>query len=124
MTKWGNIPKLTHCNYDEWRDDMIPVLSAISADEIVSGHDPQPQHLDLDHNDNCEIGRLRKWRLHQQLDCPVPPKYSVLLCYRYKISSEGVEHTSNQPGHRRILYRQTEHSAPVPCLSTQGGWSK
>jgi len=50
-TKWGDISKLTHTNYDEWRDNMIPVLSAMRAYAIVAGDDPEPQLLDLDHDD-------------------------------------------------------------------------
>jgi hypothetical protein len=40
--KWGDIPKLTHANYDKWRDDMIPILTAMRAYAIVTGDDPEP----------------------------------------------------------------------------------
>jgi len=30
-TRWGDNPKLTHANYDEWKDDMILILSAMGA---------------------------------------------------------------------------------------------
>jgi len=53
-TRWGNIPKLTHDNYDEWKDDMILILSAMKAYAIVTGEDPEPQPLDFDHDDNCD----------------------------------------------------------------------
>jgi hypothetical protein len=33
---------------------MILVLSAMRAYAIVNGDYPEPQHLALDHNDNCE----------------------------------------------------------------------
>jgi hypothetical protein len=36
-TKWGNIPNLTHDNYEEWKDDMILILSAMKAYAIVTG---------------------------------------------------------------------------------------
>jgi hypothetical protein len=45
---------LTHSNYDEWRDDMIPVLSVMRAYTIVTGDDPELQLLDLDHDDNYD----------------------------------------------------------------------
>jgi len=51
-TRWGNIPKLTHDNYDEWKDDMIPSLSAMKVYAIVTGEDPEPQPPDFDHDDN------------------------------------------------------------------------
>ena len=50
-TKWGDIPKLTHANYDEWKDDMILVLSAMRAYGIVTGDNPEPQPLDIDYDD-------------------------------------------------------------------------
>jgi len=40
-TRWGDIPKLTHANYDEWKDDMILILSAMKAYAIVTGDDPE-----------------------------------------------------------------------------------
>jgi hypothetical protein len=52
----GNIPKLTYTNYDEWRDGMIHILSAMRACAIVPGDDPEPQPLDFnqdDNNDDC-----------------------------------------------------------------------
>jgi len=51
-TRWGDIPKLTHDNYNEWKDDMILILSAMGAYVIVTGEDPEPQPLDFDHDDN------------------------------------------------------------------------
>jgi hypothetical protein len=53
-TKWGDIPNLTHSNHDEWRDNMIPVLSAIRAYAIGTGDDHESQLLDLDHDDNYD----------------------------------------------------------------------
>jgi len=51
---WGDIPKLTHANYDEWNDDMILILSAMRAYAIVTGDDPEPQPLDFEHDDNYD----------------------------------------------------------------------
>jgi len=51
-SRWGNIPKLTCTNDDEWKDDMILVLSALRAYAIVTGDDPELQPLDFDHDDN------------------------------------------------------------------------
>jgi hypothetical protein len=59
-TQSGDIPKLTHTNYDEWRDDMIPVLSAMRAYAIVTGDDPEPQPLDLDHDDNYDDWKAKE----------------------------------------------------------------
>jgi len=58
--KLGDIPNLTHTNYDEWRDDMIPVLSAMRAYAIVTGDDPEPQLLDLDHNDKYDDWKAKE----------------------------------------------------------------
>jgi len=53
-SRWGDIPKLTHTNYDEWRDNMILILSAMRAHAIITGDDPEPQPLDFDHHDNYD----------------------------------------------------------------------
>jgi len=59
-TRWGNIPKLTHTNYNEWKDDMILVLSAMKAYAIVIGDDPEPQPLDFDHDDNYDDWKAKE----------------------------------------------------------------
>jgi hypothetical protein len=53
-TRWGMIPKLTHQNYNEWKDDMILILSAMNAYIIVTGEDAEPQRLDFGHDDNYD----------------------------------------------------------------------
>jgi len=60
MSRWGDFPKLTHTNYDEWRDDMILVLSAMRAYARVTGDDPEPQPLDFDHNDNYDDWKAKE----------------------------------------------------------------
>jgi hypothetical protein len=60
LTRWGNIPKLTHVNYDEWKDGMIFILSAMRAYAIVTRDDPGSQPLDLDHNDNYDDGKAKE----------------------------------------------------------------
>ena len=59
-TRWGNIPKLTHDNYDEWKDDMILILSAMKAYPIVTGEDPEPQPLEIDHDDNYDDWKAKE----------------------------------------------------------------
>jgi hypothetical protein len=59
-SRWGDIPKLTHTNYDEWKDDMILVLSAMRAYAIVTGDDPEPQPLDFDHDDNYDDWKAKE----------------------------------------------------------------
>jgi len=59
-TRRGNIPKLTHANYDEWKDDMILILSAMGAYAIVTGDDPEPQPLDFDHDDNYDDWKAKE----------------------------------------------------------------
>jgi len=51
-TRWGDIPKLTNNNYNEWKDDMILMLSTMRAYAIVTREDPEPQPLEFDHDDN------------------------------------------------------------------------
>jgi len=51
-SRWGDIHKLTHANYREWKDDMILILSVMIAYEIVTGDDPEPQALVFEHNNN------------------------------------------------------------------------
>jgi hypothetical protein len=53
-SKQCKIPKLTHTNYDEWRDYMGPLLVALRAYEILTGDEPELQALDLDHNGNYD----------------------------------------------------------------------
>ncbi|KAF8246043.1 hypothetical protein K440DRAFT_645406 [Wilcoxina mikolae CBS 423.85] len=48
-TQWGNIPLLTHLNYDSWVETMILVLEAMGAYNIVTGEEPEPQALDIDY---------------------------------------------------------------------------
>jgi len=52
--RWGNIPKLTHANNDEWKDNMILNLAAMRAYAIVTGEDPELQPLDFNHDDNYD----------------------------------------------------------------------
>jgi len=53
-TKSGDIPKLTHPNNDEWKDDLILILSAMRGYVILSSDDPEPQPLDFIHNDTSD----------------------------------------------------------------------
>jgi hypothetical protein len=39
---------------------MIPVLSAMRAYAIVTGDDPEPQLLDLDHDDNYDDWKAKE----------------------------------------------------------------
>jgi hypothetical protein len=57
---WGDIPKLTHTNYDEWRDDKIPVLSAMRPYAFVTGDDAELQPLDLHHDDNYDDWKAKE----------------------------------------------------------------
>jgi len=59
-TRWGDIPKLTHANYDESKDDMILILSAMRAYAIVTRDDPEPQPLDFDHDDNYDDWKAKQ----------------------------------------------------------------
>jgi hypothetical protein len=59
-SRWGDIYKLTHANYDEWKDDMILILSAMRAYAIVTGNDPEPQTLDFEHNDNYDDWKAKQ----------------------------------------------------------------
>jgi len=51
-TNGGDILELTHANYDERRDDMIIVSTAMGAYAIITGEDPDLQPLGLNHDDN------------------------------------------------------------------------
>jgi hypothetical protein len=72
---WGNIPKLTHANYDEWKDDMILILSDMRAYAIVTGEDPEPQPLDFDHDDNDD-----DWKAKEAEAAPM-----IRLAYSFKV---------------------------------------
>jgi hypothetical protein len=51
-TRWGDIPKLTHANYNEWEVDMILILAAVRAHTIFSRDDRELHPLDFDNDDN------------------------------------------------------------------------
>jgi hypothetical protein len=68
-TRWGDIPKLTHGNYDEWKDDMILVLSAMKAYAIVTGDDPETQPLDFDYDDNYDDWKAKAAASMIRLSC-------------------------------------------------------
>jgi len=53
-TRWGDIPKLPHNNYNEWKDDIILILSAMRAYPIVTRDNPEPQPLDFNRDDNYD----------------------------------------------------------------------
>ena len=57
---WGDIPKLTHANYDKWKDDMILILSAMGAYAIVTGDDPEPQPHHFNHDDNYDDWKAKE----------------------------------------------------------------
>jgi len=59
-TKWGNICKLTHDNYDEWKDDIILILSAMKEYATIRGEDPEPQPLDFDHDNNFDDWKAKE----------------------------------------------------------------
>ncbi|KAF8241481.1 hypothetical protein K440DRAFT_642243 [Wilcoxina mikolae CBS 423.85] len=46
-TQWGNVPLLTHLNYDLWVETMILILEAMGAYNIVTGEEPKPQDQPL-----------------------------------------------------------------------------
>jgi hypothetical protein len=50
-TKLGDILQLTLTNYDEWKYNIIVILSAMSAYAIVTREDPKLQTLNFDHDD-------------------------------------------------------------------------
>jgi hypothetical protein len=60
MTRWGDIPKLTHDNYDKWKEDMILILSAMRAYVNLTGEDPELQTLDFDHDDNDDDWKVKE----------------------------------------------------------------
>ncbi|KAF8252512.1 hypothetical protein K440DRAFT_646035 [Wilcoxina mikolae CBS 423.85] len=47
--QWGNIPLLTHLNYDSWVETMKLILEAMGVYNIVTGEEPESQALDLDY---------------------------------------------------------------------------
>jgi len=60
MTRWGDIPKLTHPNHDEWNDNSILIVSAMWAYAIVTRDDPEPQLLDFNHDWNHEVRKPKE----------------------------------------------------------------
>jgi hypothetical protein len=50
-TEWGNIPLLTYLNYETWKETMTLVLEAVDAYDIVTGEEPEPPPIDIDHHE-------------------------------------------------------------------------
>jgi len=59
-TRWGNIPKLPHANYDTWKDSIIFILSAMRVYAIVSRDDSEPQPADFNHEDNYDQWKAKE----------------------------------------------------------------
>jgi hypothetical protein len=106
--RWGNIPKLTHANYDEWKDDMILILSAMIAYAIVTREDPEPHPHDFDHDDNYDDWKAKEAEGATIIRLSCSPKVRRIvkgIRYPHKMWN----FTQNVSGHRRIIYRQTGH---------------
>jgi hypothetical protein len=78
-TRWGDIPKLNHTNYDEWKDDIILILSAMRGYAIVTGEDPVPQPLDLDHDDNNDDWKANKSEAASMIKHSCAPKVRRII---------------------------------------------
>jgi len=117
-TRWGDIPKLTQANYDESKDDMILILSAMTAYTIVTGEDPEPQPLDFDHHDNYDDWKAKETEAASIIRLSCSPEVRRIV---KGISNphEMWKDTGNQSGHRWIVYRQTRHSSPIPACQSK-----
>jgi hypothetical protein len=73
-SRWGDIPKLTHTNYDEWKDDMILILSAMRTYAIVTGDDPEPQPLDFNHDDNYDDWKAKEAKAASMIKLSCSPE--------------------------------------------------
>ena len=117
-TKWGDIYMLNHTNYDEWRDDIIPVLSTIRAYATVSREDPEPQLLDLDQDDNFDIWNAKEAEDTStiRLSCSAEVR-RLVNGMRYPHVTWNVQETSlNTPGsyiRRQDILRQFHACRPM-----------
>jgi hypothetical protein len=114
---WGDISKLTDANYDEWKDDMIFILSAMRAYAFITGDDPEQQPLDFVHDDNYDDWKAKEAEAVSMIRLSCSPEVRCIV-KGMRNPLKMVEYATNQPRHHRILYRQTGHPSPVPCLPT------
>jgi hypothetical protein len=59
-TAWGVSAILTYANHHEWNHDMIVILSVMKAYAILTGDDPEPQHIDFDHDGNYDHWKAKE----------------------------------------------------------------
>jgi hypothetical protein len=78
-TRWGTIPKLTHDNYDKWKDNMILIRSAMQAYGIVTRDDPEPQPLDFDHDDNYDDWKAKEAEAASMIRLSCSPKVQRIV---------------------------------------------
>jgi len=78
-TRWGDIPELTHANYNEWKDNMILILSAMGAYTIISGDDPKLQPLDFDHDDNYDHWKDEKAEASSMIRLSCTPEVRCIV---------------------------------------------
>jgi len=97
-TRWGNISTLTHVNYDEWKDNMILILSAMRAYAIVTADDPQLQPLELNHNDNYDDWKAKEAEATSMIRVSCSPEVRHIVTGRI---SNGSGQPTSGPGWNR-----------------------
>jgi len=70
---------LTHTNCNEWKDDMIHILSAMRAYAIVSGEDAEPQTLDFDHDDKCDEWKAKEAKVESLIRLSCSPEVQRIV---------------------------------------------
>jgi hypothetical protein len=78
-TRWGDIPKLTYTNYNEWRDDMRLIVSAMEAYAIVTGDGPELQSLDFDRDDNYDNWKAKEAKAASMIRLSCSPEVRRII---------------------------------------------
>jgi len=128
-TRWGNIPKLAHDNYDEWKSDMIVILSPMKAYAIVTGENPELQPLDFDHNDNYDDWKAKeaKAALMIRLSCSpevwlivkgIPNPHDIWNTLETSLDTAG-SYTGRQDILRQFMASRPKEDEPLKTYFTK-----
>jgi len=119
-TRWGDIPTLTHANYNKWKDNMILISSARRTYAIVTSDDPELLHIDFDHDDDSDDCKAKAAEAASTSTLSCSPEVRHIVMGMRK-PHEMPNTLETRPGLCWILEMQIGHPLPGLCLPTQAG---
>lgn len=129
MTRWGDILKYTHTNYNAWKHDKILILPAIRAYAIITGDNPEPQRLDFDPDDNDDDWRANEAEAVSIMKLFCSPKvHRIMKGIRYPLEmwtmlEPSLHTTGSYIGRRVVLHKfracRSKEDEPLKPYSTK-----